>query len=44
MKFKQFIDDIIIDFQFSRNFVSMEDIRRKCNPIVDLLEFTSVYF
>ena len=26
---------------FSRNFASMEDIRRKCNPIVNLSKFTT---
>ena len=41
MQFKQFIDDTIIDLQFSRNFASIKDIRRKCNLMVDLLEFTS---
>ena len=41
LQFKQFIDDIAIDFQFSINFTSMKDIRRKCKPIVDLLKFTS---
>jgi len=36
LKFKLLIDDIVIDFLFSENFASMEDIRRKCNLIVDL--------
>ena len=41
MQFKQFIDDdIAIDFEFSRNFASMKDIERKCNPMVDLSKFT----
>ena len=39
-QFKQFIDDIVIDFQFSRNFVSIKNIMRKCNLIVDLSKFT----
>ena len=38
---KQCINDIAIDLQFSRNFASMEDIRRKFNPIVELSKFTS---
>ena len=38
---KQFIDDITIDLQFSRNFASIKDIRRKCNTMADLLGFTS---
>ena len=43
LAFKQFIDDIAIDFYFSRNFASMEDIRRrKCNPMVDLSKFTLI--
>ena len=41
MQFKQFIDDIVIDLQFSRNFTSIEDIRRKCDPMVDLSKFIS---
>ena len=40
MQFKQFIDDIVIDIYFFRNFASIEDIRRRCNPMVDLLKFT----
>ena len=27
--------------KFSRNFVSIEDIRRRCNSMVDLSKFTS---
>ena len=30
------INDIVIDIWFSKNFASMDDIRRRCNPIVDL--------
>ena len=30
------LDDIAIDLQFSKNFASMENIRRICYPIVDL--------
>ena len=41
MQFKQFIDDIAIDNKFSRNFARMENIRRKCNPMVNLSKFTS---
>ena len=40
LQFKQFIDDIVIG-QFSRNFASMEEIRRKCNPMVNLSKFIS---
>ena len=40
MQFKQFIDDIAIDIYFFRNFASIEDIRRRCNPMVDLSKFT----
>ena len=40
-KFKYLIDDIVIDLRSSRNFVNMKDIRRKCNPIMDLSKFTS---
>ena len=39
--FKKIIDDTAIDFYFFRNFASVEDIRRRCNPIVDLSKFTS---
>ena len=35
------IDDIAIDLWFYRNFANIEDKRRKCNPIVYLLKFTS---
>ena len=35
------IDNIAIDIWFFGNFVSMKDIRRKYNPIVDLLKITS---
>ena len=41
MQFKQFVDGITIDFKFFRNFTSIEDIKRRCNPIVDLSKFTS---
>ena len=35
------IDDIAIVLWSSWKFANMEDIRRKCNPIVDLSKFTS---
>ena len=41
LKFKQLIDDIIIDFLFSKIFSSIENIRRKYNLIVNLLKFTT---
>ena len=41
LKFKYLIDDITIDFWSSRNFTSIEDLRRKCNPMVDLSKFIS---
>ena len=41
MKFKQFIDDIAIGFNFFRNFASIKNIRRKNNLIVNLSKFTS---
>ena len=34
-------DDIAIDLWFFENFASIENIRRKCNIMVDLLKFTS---
>ena len=34
------IDDTVIDFLFSWNFAIIENIRRKCNPIVNLSKFT----
>ena len=40
-KFKHLSNSIAIDFWFYWNFTSMEDIKRKCNPIVDLSKFTS---
>ena len=41
MQFKQLIDDITIGLSFSRKFASIENIKRKCNLIVDLSKFTS---
>ena len=40
LQFKQFIDNITINLKFSRNFASIENIRKKCNPMVDLSKFT----
>ena len=40
MQFKQFIDHIAIDLQFSRNFASIENIKRRYNSMVDLSKFT----
>ena len=40
MQFKQFIDDIAIDFHFSRNFANIEDIKKIYNLVVDLSKFT----
>ena len=37
------IDDIAIDLWYSWNFVSMEDIKRKCSLLlVDLSKFTPI--
>ena len=33
MQFKQLIDGIAIDLGSSRDFASIDDIRRKCNPM-----------
>ena len=41
LQFKQFIDDIAIDLEFSKTFATINDIRRKYNPIVNLSKFTS---
>ena len=41
LQYKQLIDDIAINYWSSRNFACMENIRRKCNLMVDLLKFTS---
>ena len=40
-KFKNLIDYIAINLWSSENFASMEDIKRKCKPIVNLSKFTS---
>ena len=40
LKFNYLIDDINIDIWFYGNFTSIEDIRRKYNPIVNLSKFT----
>jgi len=37
LQFKQLIYHIAINLYSSLNFVSMEGIRRKCDPMVDLL-------
>ena len=39
-KFKNLIDDIAIDLWSYWNFANMKDIRRKCNPMVNLSQFT----
>ena len=39
MKFKHLIDNIAINYIFYENFASMEDIRKKCNLIVELWKF-----
>ena len=33
MQFKQLIDSIVIDLGSSRDFASIDDIKRKCNPM-----------
>ena len=35
------IDNIAIDIWSLGNFASIDDIRRKCNPMIDLSKFTS---
>ena len=40
-KFKDLIDDIIIDIWYFWIFVSTEYIRKKCNSMVDLSKFIS---
>ena len=39
-KFKNLIDDIAIDLWSYWNFANMKDIRRKCNPMMNLSQFT----
>ena len=41
MKLKHLIDDIAIDFWSFTNFISMKNIRRKYNQMVDLSKFIS---
>ena len=41
LKFKYLIDKIVINTWFSGNFVIIDDIKKKCNPIVDLSKFIS---
>ena len=41
LKFKHLIENIAINLWSSENFASMEDIKRKCKPIVNLSKFTS---
>ena len=40
LKFKDLNDDVAIDIWSFWKFSSMEDLRKKCNPMVDLLKFT----
>ena len=40
-KFKHLVDNIAIDLLFYENFISMKDMRRKCNSMIDLSKFTS---
>ena len=40
-KFKDLINDITIDLWPSWKFANTVDIRRKCNPMVNLSQFTS---
>ena len=42
-KFKDLIDDIAINLWYFWNLANIKDIRRKCNPMVNLLQFTSKY-
>ena len=35
------IDNIVIDFWFSKNFANIENMKRKYNPNVDLSKFAS---
>ena len=41
LKFENLNDDIGIDFWYFRKFISMNDIKIKCNLLVDLSKFTS---
>ena len=41
LQFKQFIDDIAIDLEFSKIFATINDIRKKYNLMVSLSKFTS---
>ena len=42
-KFKNLIDNIPIDIWSFLNFANMEDISRKCNPIMNFSQFTYIY-
>ena len=39
LKFKHYINDIAIDLWCSEDFANIEDIKRKCNLMVDLSKF-----
>ena len=41
LPFKKLIDDIVIELESSRNFANMEDIKRKCNLMMNLSKFIS---
>ena len=40
MKFNHLIGPTVTDIWYFENFANMEDIERKCNPIVDFSKFT----
>ena len=42
-KFINLIDNIPIDIWSFLNFANMEDIRRKCNPIMNFSQFIYIY-
>ena len=40
-KFEDLSDDIVIDISYFWNFANMEDLKRNCNPMIDLPKFIS---
>ena len=39
LKFKHFLNEVVINLKSSRNFANMKGVRRKCNLLVSFLKF-----
>ena len=41
LKFKHFLNEVVINLKSFRNFANMKGVRRKCNLTVNFLKFKS---